>query len=199
MNRINLNVFNEDLALQSEGCPIYPLQGEELYFCTPRVGGFKYQKQIQDIIKAQYGLYRNDDDVDMSLVQAIWLGEYITDFGGALEVYVSEKTKIKISQIELINNEIKEQNKRKASKSKDNKIKSLENKLSKAEIDLQKSKDSDSEVSKELPFTRENCRAIFANKGMHLSLVPLLISKASNFEYYLTAEGREAIEELKKR
>ena len=141
MNRINLNVFNEDLALQSEGCPIYPLQGEELYFCTPRVGGFKYQKQIQDIIKAQYGLYRNDDDVDMSLVQAIWLGEYITDFGGAL----------------------------------------------------------DAKTDEELAFTRENCRAIFANKGMHLSLVPLLISKASNFEYYLTAEGREAIEELKKR
>lgn len=56
-----------------------------------------------------------------------------------------------------------------------------------------------SDDSKDLEFSRTNCRAIFANKAYHNSLVGILINKASSFEYYLTEEGREAIEELKKR
>lgn len=141
MNLVNLAVFAEDEALQTEGTPIYPLQGEDLFFCVPRVGGHKYQKQIQAIIKKHKGIYCEQADVDMNEIYAMWLGEYVTDFGGALDASTME----------------------------------------------------------ELPFNRENCRGIFNNKEMHQSLVPILINKASNFEFYLTEEGREAIEELKKR
>ena len=76
----------------------------------------------------------------MNEIYAIWLGEYVTDFGGAL----------------------------------------------------------DAKTGEELPFSRDNCRGIFNHKGYEQSLVPILINKASNFEYYLTDEGREAIEQLKK-
>jgi hypothetical protein len=141
MSLINLSVFDEDEIKQTEGTVIYPLQDEDLYFLVPRVGGFKYQKQVQAIIKAQYGIYHDSNNTDMNLITAIWLGEYITDFGGA----------------------------------------------------------ENGKTQEELVFSRENCRAIFNNKGYHQSLVPLLINKASNFEYFLTEEGREAIEELKKK
>ena len=141
MNLVNLAVFAEDETLQTEGTPIYPLQGEDLFFCVPRVGGHKYQKQIQAIIKKHKGIYCEQADVDMNEIYAMWLGEYVTDFGGALDANTME----------------------------------------------------------ELPYSRDNCRGIFNNKEMHQSLVPILINKASNFEFYLTEEGREAIEELKKR
>lgn len=140
MKLVNLSIFAEDEIRQTEGTPIYPLQGEELYFCVPRVGGFEYQKQIQDIIKKYKGVYVEQSNVDMSEINALWLGEYVTDFGGAL----------------------------------------------------------DAKTDEELKFSRDNCRAIFANKAYLLSLVPLIINKAANFENYLTDEGREAIEELKK-
>lgn len=141
MNLVNLAVFAEDVDRQQEGVAIYPLQGEDLYFCVPRIGGFKYQKQIQEIIKNIYGIYHDQNNIDMTLVNACWFGEYVTDFGGA----------------------------------------------------------ENGKTQEELSFSREDCRAIFNNKAYHQSLVPLLINKASNFEYYLTDEGREAIEELKKR
>ncbi|MDB4352477.1 hypothetical protein OAA60_03490 [Porticoccaceae bacterium] len=140
MNSINLAVFSEDAELQEKGTPIYPLQGEDLYFCVPRVGGFKYQKQIQSIIKSTYGIYHEQSDIDMNEVSSIWLGEYVTEYGNVL----------------------------------------------------------DSKTGEALEFTRSNCRAIFNNKSYHQSLVPILMNKAANFEIYLTEEGREAIEELKK-
>lgn len=141
MSLVNLAVFDEDETLQKEGTPIYPLQGEDLFFCVPRVGGFLYQKQIQDIIKTKYGIYHEQSDIDMNAVHAIWLGEYVTDFGGA----------------------------------------------------------DDKANNEELTFSRKGCRNIFNNEGYQQSLVSILINKASSFEYYLTNEGREAIEELKKR
>lgn len=141
MNLINLAVFSEDAELQEKGTPIYPLQGEDLYFCVPRVGGFKYQKQIQAIIKSTYGIYHEQSDIDMNEVSAIWLGEYVTEYGSILDTSTGE----------------------------------------------------------DLEFTRSNCRAVFNNKSYQLSLVPNLMNKAANPEIYLTEEGREAIEELKKR
>lgn len=141
MSLVNLAVFAEDKDLQKEGSPIYPLQGEDLFFCVPRVGGFLYQKQIQEIIKKAYGIYHEQSDIDMTLIYAIWLGEYVTDFGGA----------------------------------------------------------ENGSTDEELVFSRSDCRNIFNNKAYQQSLVPILISKASSFESYLTNEGREAIEELKKR
>jgi hypothetical protein len=141
LSLVNLAVFAEDESRQTEGTPIYPLQGEDLYFCVPRVGGHKYQKQIQAIIKKHKGIYCEQSDVDMNEIYSMWLGEYVTDFGGAL----------------------------------------------------------DAKTNEELLFSRENCRGIFNHKGYQQSLVAILINKASNFEYYLTEEGREAIEELKKR
>ena len=141
MSLINLAVFDEDTERQKEGTVIYPLQDEDLFFCVPRVGGFLYQKQIQAIIKSEYGIYHEQSDIDMNLVSAIWLGEYVTDFGGA----------------------------------------------------------ENGKTNEELVFSRADCRGIFNNKGYHQSLVPILINKGSNFENYLTNEGREAIIELKKR
>lgn len=141
LSLVNLAVFSEDTERQESGTPIYPLQGEDLFFCVPRVGGYKYQKQIQAIIKKHKGIYCDQSDVDMSEIYAMWLGEYVTDFGNVLGT-----------------------------------------------------KDM-----KELPFSRENCRGIFNCKSMHESLVPILMNKAGNFEFYLSEEGREAIEELKKR
>ena len=141
MKSINLSVFEESEELQEKGCPIYPLTGEDLYFCVPRVGGFKYQKQIQAIIKSTYGIYHEQSDIDMNQVSAIWLGEYVTDWD-----YVAGK----------------------------------------------------GEGGETLAFSRVECRKIFNNKEVWNSLVPILVSKASNFELYLTQEGREAVEELKK-
>lgn len=137
---LSLDIFNEDTAKQAEGTEIYPISGEDIYFKVPRVGGFEYQKQIRKIIKDTYGIYHEPDDVDMDLINAVWLGEYVTHFGGFV----------------------------------------------------------DAQTKKPVKFTRENCRAVFRNKGYHQSLCKILINKASNFEFYLTQEGREAIEELKK-
>ena len=140
MSLLNLAVFSEDTELKTIGSPIYPLQGTDLYFCVPRVGGFEYQKQIRDIIKRRHGLFKEHIDIDMNEIHAIWLGEYVSDFGGAL----------------------------------------------------------DTKTGKGLPFSRDNCRGIFNHKGYEESLVPILMNKGSSFENYLTVEGREAIEELKK-
>lgn len=144
MNSINLSVFAEDETLQEKGTPIYPLEGEDLYFCVPRAGGHKYQKQIQAIIKSIYGIYHEQSDIDMNEVFAAWLGEYVTEYGNIED-------------------------------------------------------DSTEEGSGDLEFTRSNCRAVFNKKAYRQSLVPLLMNKAGNFEIYLTEEGREAVEELKKR
>jgi len=141
MNSINLAVFAEDSELQEKGTPIYPLTGEDMYFCVPRVGGHKYQKQIQAIIKGIYGIYHEQSDIDMNEVSASWLGEYVTDWD-----YVAAK----------------------------------------------------GNVEETMPFSRIECRKIFSNDEVWNSLVPILMNKAGNFEYYLTEEGREAIEELKK-
>ena len=141
MSLVNLSIFAEDEALQKEGSPIYPLEGESLFFCVPRAGGFLFQKQIKDIKRREYGVYHDESCVDMNLIHAIWLGEYVTDFGG------------------------------------------VENKKTK----------------EELLFNRANCRSIFNDRDFQLSLNVLLLIQASNFENYLTVEGREAIEELKKR
>jgi len=144
MKSVNLAVFAEDETLQEKGTPIYPLQGEDLYFCVPRVGGHKYQKQIQAIIKSIYGIYHEQGDIDMNEVSAAWLGGYVTDYGNI--------------------------------------------------------EDDSTEIgSGDLEFTRSNCRAIFNKKAYRQSLVPILMTKAANFELYLNEEGREAIEELKKR
>ena len=142
MKPVNLSVFAEDAELQTSGTPIYPLPDEDLYFCIPRVGGHKYQKQIQAIIKKLYGIYHEQSDIDMNEAHAAWLGEYITDWD-----YVADKGNREES----------------------------------------------------LPFSRSECRAIFNSESMRQSLVPILINKATNFEFYLNEEGREAIEELKKR
>ncbi len=141
MTSISLAVFEESEDLQVKGTPIYPLTGEDLYFCVPRVGGHKYQKQIQAIIKAIHGIYHEQSDIDMNQVSAAWLGEYVTDYGNIL----------------------------------------------------------DAKSGEDLEFTRANCRGVFANKSYRQSLVPILMNKASGFELYLTQEGREAVEELKKR
>lgn len=140
MNSINLAVFAEDETRQEGGTPIYPLTGEDLYFSVPRVGGHKYQKQIQAIIKSIYGIYHEQSDIDMNEVSAVWLGENVTDYGNIL----------------------------------------------------------DAKTGEDLEFTRSNCRGVFANKAYRQSLVPILMNKASSFENYLTEEGREAVEELKK-
>lgn len=137
---ISLSIFEEDPKKQTEGTEIYPISGEDIYFKVPRVGGFEYTKQIRKIIKDIYGVYHDQEDIDMTLVHAVWLGEYVTHFGGFI----------------------------------------------------------DAKTGKQIKFTRENCRAIFRNKGYHQSLCKILIEKACNHEYYLTKEGREAIEELKK-
>lgn len=136
----SLAIFDEDFTKQKEGTEIYPLTGEDMYFKVPRVGGFEYNKQIRAIIKAEYGVYHESENVDMDLINAIWLGEYVTHFGGI----------------------------------------------------------EDAKTKKQVKFTRDNCRAIFRHKGYQQSLCRILINKASTFEAYLTKEGREAIEELKK-
>ena len=137
---VSLDIFNEDLTKQTEGTEIYPLSGEDIFFKVPRVGGFEYNKQIKRIIKDIYGIYHDPENIDMDLVNATWLGENVTHFGGI----------------------------------------------------------SNAKTGKALKFSRDNCRAIFNNKGYHQSLCRILMNKASNFEIYLTQEGREAIEELKK-
>ena len=135
---MKLSVFAEDQDLKVKGVPIYPTS-DEGYFLVPRVGGFQFQKQIQKITKQIYGIYHNQEDIELNRVYAAWLGEFVTGWDGVL----------------------------------------------------------DSEGN-ELEFNRENCRAVFNNESYKDSLVPLLIEKASRYENYLTQEGREAIEELKK-
>lgn len=135
---MKLSVFAEDQDLKSQGVPIYPTS-DDGYFLVPRVGGFQFQKQIQKITKQIYGIYHNQEDIELNRVYAAWLGEFVTGWDGVLD-------------------------------SEDN----------------------------ELEFSRGNCRAVFNNEAYRDSLVPLLIEKASRYENYLTQEGREAIEELKK-
>lgn len=91
MTIINLAVFDEDKEKKINGRPLYPLSGEDLYFCTPRAAGFLFQKQIAEIIRNRHGIYYNQQDVDMNEIYAIWLGEYVTDFGGALDANTGEE------------------------------------------------------------------------------------------------------------
>lgn len=204
MNLVNLAVFDEDEVLKKEGTPIYPLQGEDLFFCVPRVGGFLYQKQIQDIIKTKYGIYHEQSDIDMNVVNAIWLGEYVTDFGGGCIVTKSQETSDAITYVFLASKELdleieKSTKQKKQTKAALKKIAALESKLMKAELSLDRCKRKDEENKVEMIFNRGQCRSIFNKKGYQQSLVSILINKASSFECYLTEEGREAIEELKKR
>lgn len=138
---MKLSIFAEDQNLKESGAPIYPSDIYEGCFYVPRVGGFKYQKQIQELIKHLYGTYYDPKDVDYNHVNAMWLGEYVTNWEGVI----------------------------------------------------------DESNGQELTFSRVDCRAIFNHEAHRESLVPLLIDKASRYENYLQEEGREAMEELKKR
>ena len=92
---IPLEIFEEDTQKKQSGAYIYPVSGEDMYFIVPRVGGFEYQKQIRDIQRNLYGVYY-DGDVDMTLIQAKWLGEHVQGFGGFYEV--GKKREIKFSR-----------------------------------------------------------------------------------------------------
>jgi len=135
---MNLSIFAEDEGLKTKGVPIYPTT-DDGYFLIPRVGGFEFQKQIQQITKQVYGIYHNQEDIELNKVYSVWLGENVSGWDG-----------------------------------------------------VQNTDGSD------LEFNRSNCRAVFNNPSYKDSLVPILIEKASRYENYLTQEGREAIEELKK-
>ena len=135
---LNLSVFAEDKNLKKDGVPIYPLSFSDAFFIVPRIGGFEYQKQIQEIKRNIYGIYAENSEIDFNKIAAAWLGEYVQGWEGV---------------------------------------------------------ESNGE---ELEFNRSNCRAIFNNESYRESLVTILIDKASKYENYLTQEGREAIEELKK-
>ena len=117
----SLAIFDEDLTKQKEGTEIYPLTGEDMYFKVPRMGGFEFNKQIHDLIKREYGVYYEAEKVDMDLIHARWLGEYITHFGGF----------------------------------------------------------DDAKTGKAMRFSREKCRAIFADESYRLSLCKILVAKAS--------------------
>ena len=85
MTSINLAVFDEDQDKKINGRPLYPLEGEDLYFIVPRVGGHLFEKQQQEIIRNRMGIYYNQCDVDRNEIHALWLGEHVSGFGGALD------------------------------------------------------------------------------------------------------------------